>query len=170
MQHAATRALLTAHYNENSETLKKNLGRPAGSLENAEDVVQEAYARALQYLPSYKPERGKFGAWFSTILTRCLKDFTAEERSCGTKVDPDTIDDEMFSEDDELFQWVTADELKRRILNKQEAHSEVLEMYFIEQYTWTDIHRVLDISKVNIKQIIYRFKGDMRNEFGRGRS
>lgn len=161
--------LLTAHYNEHSETLKKNLGRAAGSLENAEDVVQEAYARALQYLPSYKPDRGKFGAWFSTILTRCLKDFTADERNCGTKVDPDTIDDEVFTEGDEMLKWVTAEELKRRILNKGGPHGEILEMYFIEQYTWTDIHRVLDISKVNIKQVIYRFKGGMRNELGRER-
>jgi RNA polymerase sigma factor (sigma-70 family) len=66
------------HYRINFETLVKKIRSFAGSHHAAEDVVQEAYTRAIR---SYDDERVlEFNPWFNTILANSLKDNYANRR------------------------------------------------------------------------------------------
>lgn len=154
---------IAAHYKDNFDYFCQRITRPAGSVDNAQDVVQEAYTRALTYQKSYNPELGSFDQWFGRILSRALKDFKADERACGTTVGEEMIDEEYYTKEEALEDTVQIEQVAKVIAGKKEFHREVLTMYFLQQYNTNDIMRVLDVKKRCVDKIIERF----RNEIGR---
>ena len=67
------------HYRDNYKELVVKLYRYAGSKHNAEDVIQTAYMKGLQY---YKPEViNDFDSWFNQIIKHCLNDYRNKERA-----------------------------------------------------------------------------------------
>lgn len=66
------------HYRENFDRLVSVYSRRFGH-HNAEDIVQEAYTRALTYLHTYHGP--SFDAWLSKILFRCVSDCLREQSS-----------------------------------------------------------------------------------------
>ena len=62
--------IIEEFYKENFDKLVVQLSRRAGSLENAEDIVQEAFLRALTYKDAYNPKLNQFSTWFNGILRR----------------------------------------------------------------------------------------------------
>jgi len=61
------------YYRKNFKRLVNISRGRAGSYHNAEDVVQEAFTRALKYHKSYNPAMTAFDAWFSRILDNSLR-------------------------------------------------------------------------------------------------
>jgi DNA-directed RNA polymerase specialized sigma24 family protein len=68
--------LFDAHYRSNYAGLVKKVYRTAGSLHNAEDIVQESYARALEY---YADTVEDFDKWFSTVMFNVMRDHKRAE-------------------------------------------------------------------------------------------
>lgn len=78
------REIIEQFYIDNHELYVKRLSRQAGSPSNAEDVVQEAFLRALQYADSYTEREGQnMEKWFNSILRRALVDFKRVETKQG---------------------------------------------------------------------------------------
>ena len=80
--------ILEIHYNRNRDVLTKKLAGRVGTRYNAEDVVQEAYARALKYFRAWTydgvgTELDSFNRWFTTILNNACREFQYEERGQG---------------------------------------------------------------------------------------
>jgi DNA-directed RNA polymerase specialized sigma24 family protein len=59
------------HYRANKNNMLKKVYRTAGSVQNAEDIVNESYARALEY---YSDAVEDFDKWFNTIVFNVLRD------------------------------------------------------------------------------------------------
>src|SRR3546814_3055187 len=74
--------IIEYHYRNNFKNLISRYSRQFQSHSRAEDIVQEAYTRALQYWNRYSPEQ-PFGAWFNGILLNCVKDNIREEAHQG---------------------------------------------------------------------------------------
>lgn len=85
------RETIEQFYIDNHETYIKRIYRQAGGLANAEDVVQEAFLRALQYSDSYTVrEDSDMEKWFNSILRRALVDFKRIETKQGMTSQTDT--------------------------------------------------------------------------------
>lgn len=133
-----------------------------GSPVDAEDIVQEAFARALKYIGSWNPDYKPLAAWFNTIMNNACKDFQREERVKGMGMMHDyesrLLDDEMA--DSELVEKIIKD-------MGVTSQSEVLRMYFLLGYTPREIAQVHELKPQSISNIIQRFKLDMREKYGK---
>ena|SRR5690606_24505179 len=131
--------------------------------DNSEDVVHDAYERALKYFDSFTGDAADFENWFSLILKNAFKDYCKFEKGLST-VDLDEFDfqgaecsgiyDRMFVEVDKLIE------------KKPEHHAEILRMYFKFQYTAMDISKITPNTYKNVHQVITRFKDELRKLYG----
>ncbi len=155
--------LIEDFYNKERKLLLKKLNNRAGSPENAEDILQESFARALQYQSSFDSERQELGAWFNTIMNNTLKTFKRDERSMGTYVELDEEEIEPI-----LMSTTNQDtiaRIKEAINSKEGDDRTVLHLYFIEQYKPREIMTILDTNNKRINYVVNMFKVEMADLF-----
>lgn len=153
-----------AFYRENYDELCKRVYHRSGGIHNSEDVVQEAFARALQYWDSFNPHLKELGAWFNTILNNSLRDHMKAERMMGCSVEYDEFLDEPYNpteEEQELYKVVV-----RKLEEKEQPYRDVLYLYFIRDYKPKEIARVVELTNANIRKIVERFKVECRDYLG----
>lgn len=133
-----------------------------GDYAGAEDVVQEAFTRAIKFYPSFDPKKGKLPAWFNGILFNALRDLQRE-----MKVAPKVPMRDM-SWEDVLPGLDFSNEETRIFLEKKisgvrnEKHQEVLYLFFILGYTSSEIAQIMPkMSPSNVTTIANRFKEDV---------
>jgi len=145
------------HYLKNRQRLVKKMTFRAGSPQNAEDIIQESYYRALKYYNSFNGE--DFNKWFSTILNNCLREFKNIEKGYSL--------DEFNEEDAERIHctfypsqiWV---QVFQRIHQKSPDQREVLILFFKYEYSARDISHITDFTYAKIHQIIQRFRNELK--------
>lgn len=154
---------LETYYIDERENLLRRIGFGAGTPENAEDILQEAFARALQYWKTYDASNKELGAWFSRILTNALRNFKTDEKKYGMceEFDEELYDpQEMIVKDREVIK-----KIYELIDSKQEHHQEILTLYYKHHYTVTDISRITDQKVKTVKQVVWRFKQEVLKEY-----
>lgn len=157
--------IIEQFYIDNRSLLVNRITRRAGSPENAEDVVQDAFERALKYKDSFDPNRQEIGAWFNTILNNTLVKFKRIEIVGGMALeyeeDKHAESYTMSETDSDLVKKISEE-----ISSKSGDVRDVLHLYFEKEYKPTEIKEVLNIPYRTIQSYIYRFKGEMMGEFG----
>lgn len=156
--------IITEFYIKNSRELHKRVANRAGGAYNAEDVVQEAFARAIKYWDSFDPNRHQLGAWFGTILNNALKDFKREELMYGMCI-------EFNEELDEGVRMDTTDKqmlkkIEQLIHSKRDSTRDLLDMYYLKGYKTRDIVQALDVDNRTVSIAVWRFKEEVKVRFG----
>ena len=151
------RGRIKQHYIKNFNMLVKRYDRRAGGVMNAEDVVQEGYANALQYATSYDSSRG-FEEWLGTIINNAYKKFKSLE---FPRSEPE---EEGVGEnaDDLYYQRTQVKAVVDAIESFDQPRRDILWLWYIKQYSRDDIHKVLDVPKNTIKTVVRRFKKQMK--------
>ena len=153
---------LTKFYLANQRELHKRVSNRAGGAYNAEDVVQEAFARALKYWDTYDPNNKELGAWFNTILNNTLKDFKREELMYGMCIE---FDENLYKGTElSLTNHHMINKVKD-LINAKCAHTrEILSLYYLKGYKPQDIEHILDVSNKSIREAVWRFKGEVKEK------
>lgn len=150
------------HFRKNQQVLSKRIKYRTGTIESAEDVVQEAYYRALKYQGAFI-EGANVEHWFSRILSNALKDFMKAEREYAGMED---IDDE---EGEPIENENIPDSIKREIRfaisQLPDHHREVIELYYIYGYELRQIVQIVDMKYQTINQTIQRFKNSLKEKY-----
>lgn len=152
--------ILSEFFEREYDTLVKRVSKRAGSPENAEDVVQEAFYRALKYWDSYSPDNALLGAWFNTILNNACKDKVSDDRKLGMCIE---FDEELF--DGVEMSHVGEDlakHISKLISTKEFPRREVLRLYYEKGYKPSEICQILDVENSAARQAIWRFKDEVR--------
>lgn len=153
------RCELTELYVGSRNRLINRVSRAVGGKVNAEDVVQEAFGRSLQYEHSFDPSYRSFTKWFNTILNNCVHDFRKQERLGG-----------MVLEDlsDPLERTAYHEEMVRKVLDamSDSPAKEVLSLYFIKDMDPGEIAEVTDLTPRQVSHQVYTFQRQMRAEHG----
>src|SRR5690606_11219785 len=105
-----------------------------GDIASAEDVVQEAYCRALRFWPMYDPDRGEIQPWFNRILFNALRDVQHQyNKAVSTIVDGLDPAEVMATVKDKtnLSSQIAAVE--------NEEHRHILELFFTYGYNSREI-------------------------------
>lgn len=149
--------IIHQHYLNNHQKLVKRYSFRAGGVHQAEDIVQEAYARALKY---FNPDRiDDFDKWFSIILVNSFNDTMR-----------DTIGMSYLDEDDEtslgevpcnILDNQTRKEVYDLISTKAPSQAEVLTLHIRHGYGVTDIHRQMEVTKGYVSRIIGEFHKEL---------
>lgn len=149
---------IETHFLANRQRLVKKMFFRAGNMEDAEDIVQEAYYRALKYARGYDGEH--FDQWFSTIINNCLRD--QKNMQNGHSAD-------LFEEEEAEGTACThySEHVMREVYElidtKSVVQQEVLKLHFQQEYSPIDISRMTDHSYAKCHQIILRFRNELKD-------
>ncbi len=146
-------------YVDNFDNYTRSLANRAGGIHNAEDIVQEAFTRALTYSNTYNGDLSQIQTWFDRILRRALYDFKRDELRQGMTLN--MLDPEEPVEEHPGISQATLDELEVEIGDRKESHKEILTLCFIKGYRPREIVEIIDDNIRNIYLVIDRFKKEM---------
>lgn len=155
---------LETFFNANYRQLVNKVKGRAGSVENAEDVVQDSFERATKYWDSYNPDAKPLGAWFNTIMNNALRAKMNDEKNFGMSMEFD----EEIAEGVEMSQTDAhmVEIMKEEIGKKNAFNQEVLILYFVKQYNTKSIVEILDAKLRTVEMCITRFKADIKERYG----
>lgn len=143
--------LYTETKNGHIKLMSRILG---GDMSTAEDVVQEAFCRALQYWPSYDPKRGPLKPWFNRIMFNALRDIQQEYNN-RPKEDCEGISLEDVLSSNSLPETVV--ESIESVEN--DSHQRVLYLFYVLGYNSREISQIEEkMSQTNVTTIVNRFK------------
>jgi len=141
-------SIIEEFYENNFDMLVKKTSRRAGSIQNAEDVVQNAFERALVYFHSYDPSR-PFDTWFSSILMGCLADFKKDERRAGTVT---YSGEEEMEDPSDLFNERLVEEASFLLKGKPLPEAVALNLYFFKGYK---LREASNVSGLDYRRTVY---------------
>jgi len=158
--------MIEKFYREHRDSYVYRISRKAGGLENAEDIVQEAFCRLLKYQTFFE-DKGEeaLHPYFSRVLNRALQDFRTEDTRQGMALAEYGMDEEASNE---LmgYQKRILEEIKEDITSRKQEHKNILYMFFYLGYPPRDIVKALDVNYHMAKNVINRFKHEMREKYG----
>jgi RNA polymerase sigma factor (sigma-70 family) len=134
-----------------------------GDMYSAEDIVQEAFKRALEYKDSYDEQFGTVMKWFNSILFRCAIDFKKEERLGG--MGTELTDDDVVVKDDFGNHNKTLEEIKKDIDALGGENRQICYLYFIKQYKPREIVQITGASSNSVRTAVKRFLQQLREKY-----
>jgi RNA polymerase sigma-70 factor (ECF subfamily) len=138
--------------------LLRFLHRKAGSLQDAEDLVQETFVRVYRYVHRYCPDRG-FSTWLYTIAARLASTHRRRVRPAPAYLDaegpvePSPLD-RVSQREDKASLWTLAKTLS-------ENQYEVLWLRYAEGMQTPEIARVTGKSEVHVRVLLFRARANM---------
>lgn len=159
------REAISQYYAENYEVLCKTVQGRVGGMYNAEDVVQEAFVRALTYAESFDSVRASLPTWIGTILRRAMFDFKRAELQQGMVREESDPEEPMFDFPERCE--LTIEGIRKDIEAVSDPeHRDVLRLTYVHQYTPREIEEIMDLGLANIKKVRLRFKNEMVAKYG----
>lgn len=155
---AVSEAFLADHHSKNFGKLVKRYARRFDNDHIGQDVVQEAYTKALKYRETYDPMQ-PFENWFGVICYNAFRTICAEELGHAA----DDLDELDIAGADASYEM---DRLWQQILEsiddeKPEAQ-EVLRLYFDRGYSIKEISEFNIMSHRQIRVHVYAFKAKIK--------
>ena len=155
--------LLEAHYRAYYKdslkfVLSKNLPRYI-----ADEVVQEAYTRALEFWQTYD-ETVPFDKWFTTILKNCKNKAWKQERQHGG------VEEAEYEDEPVAIKRLMLRDIERMIYAQDKDIVPTLVLFFIKQLNAEEISYLVPKSKRAIDNIVHRFRLLIRKELDRVRT
>lgn len=154
--------IIEKHYKHNKDWYVKKIFRRAGSIQNAEDIVQEAYFSVLKYSNKFIPGMD-FNAWFYRILGNCLKRYKRMEHSGHDEFGEEHLKNDCV---DPMY----FEEVHRRIdeaIQKEEREEvrEILSLYFIHGFHFREIREISRLSYRNIVFHVTKFRQEVKGDY-----
>lgn len=151
------------HYLNNYNRLVKMVLFRAGSIWDAEDVVQSAYERSMRYYKVF-PE-AEFDLWFGRLLNNVLRDHKSAERDWLRGFGQVEDEDETHGSCPHYPEAILR-EVFDLISTKSEIQIEVLSYYMKHELSAKDISEITDYPYKRTHQIIQRFKNELKELYG----
>lgn len=128
---------------------------PNNSKQIAEEVVQEAYCKAMTYFRTFNPELSAFDTWFSRILNNCVNKKRLEESGGGStkEVDAETPSLGITKDEKELLNLLLQD-----INSLVGLKRDVLTMFYFNGFKTVEIADFLNKKHSTVRQIIFQWR------------
>lgn len=154
-------SLIDKHYRENFDRLVKSYTRFISSKERAEDVIQEAYVRALSFWEAYDPER-PFDKWFNGIISSALRDNKRAENMHGMVDIKEAYDVPVKAA---AIPAVILNQVTARINSKKDQEAAILRLTLFDHYRPGEISQIIRLSPGAIRQIVHRFREEIKRDY-----
>lgn len=154
---------IDAHYRKNYNAyVKRYTWRLGHEQARAEDVVQEAYVRALKYWDKLDSERPIDG-WIIGIINTCVLANHNEENLHGMTDRPEGLPDEAVKP--VAIPAILIKQVVERINQRPPAVANILHLFLVEQYTDKDIEAMGLARAGNVRFIVHEFRKQIQKEF-----
>jgi RNA polymerase sigma factor (sigma-70 family) len=155
------RNFLQKYYEDNYDKFVKMYSRSAGH--GSEDVVQEAFTRALRTTadPTFKVEKPE--AWFGIILSNSLKDYQNTMMHQGM-----STYDEWTEAPEPMAEWEQdmIKAIKQLMMQHKPRVQDVLHLYFFREFKPREIAEVTEFTSGAVRDMILRFKAEVEAKYG----
>ncbi len=144
---------LEALYLKHRKTFIFKLYPYVHNYEVAEDLVQDAFIRALANLSQYDEKKGSIKGWFTKILFSCLWNYKRQNKKQPITYDIDSVDEEAlltYEEEPNLRQYLQS------VGNVK--HRKALISYFMLGHTYHEAAAVSSLDAENVRKIVSRFR------------
>jgi RNA polymerase sigma factor (sigma-70 family) len=123
------------------------------SYDVAEEIVQEAFTKALAAYHQYDPRKGPLKGWFTKVLFSCVWSHLREIKKRPPMYDIDLVlesDLLAYEEEPNLREYVS------KVFNTK--HRQVLLGYFVLGNTYEELASLLGITQDNARKVVQRFR------------
>ncbi len=150
------------YYLDNYKRFVKAVYARCKNKDDAEDVVQEAFCRALQYWDEPKV----LDAWFKVILENAYRDYQRDKRRCGCS-DYDEVQEDMVYID--MSDW--ADDMYKKLQSEIEKianddHRQFIYLVLVKQYKPREALQTVPLTGVVARKSLQRFKEKFLETYG----
>ena len=123
--------------------------RLMGTLEEAEDMLQEAMAEAFNKLHTFRYDSA-FGAWLKRIvINKCINEINRRKADLTFMDDMSYFDNK--TENDNENAELSVGEIKKAMRKLPEGNRIIFSLYLLEGYDHREISQILEISESNSK-------------------
>lgn len=125
------------------------------SYDMAEEIVQDAFTKALSFYHQYDPRKGPIKGWFTKVLFSCVWSHLRELKKRPPMYDIDLVlesDLLAYEEEPNLRQYIS------KVFNTK--HRQVLLGYFVVGNTYPEIASLLGLTQDNVRKIVQRFRDE----------
>ena len=144
------------YYRDTFDVWVRRKSRQVPNVEDAEDIVQEAFANALQYLHTFNPDLASLPTWFTNIVNnthrKMKRDVLASVELRESDIYTKDADD---SEHDEEVLELLKEAIGRE---KNSDHRNMLYLYLIAGLKGPQIASQLGIPVKTVEGTVYRFR------------
>ena len=151
-------------YNLYSRAMYNTCLRMLGTVENAEDVLQNAFIDVYTNLENFRFE-SSVGTWIKRIVVNNCINFMNKKRPNFTELTdniPDMYSDVNYSNDQHESKW-SVEHIKNAVQSLPEGYRVVFSLYAFEGYDHEEIADILKISESTSKSQYSRAKSKIRN-------
>lgn len=123
--------------------------RVMGSVEEAEDMLQEAFVEAFSKLHTFRYESA-FGAWLKRIVVnKCINEINRRKADLNYFEDMAHFDN--TPEDDDDLPELKVSEIRKAMESLPEGNRIIFSLYLLEGYDHREIAQILNTSESNSK-------------------
>ncbi len=127
-----------------------------GTIEEAEDMLQEAFTEAFTKLNSYRYESA-FGAWLKRIVVnKCINEINRKKADLSYMDDMSYFDNK--TNDEELPAELSVSEIRKAMEQLPQGNKIIFSLYLLEGYDHREIAGILNTSESNSKTQYMRAK------------
>jgi RNA polymerase sigma-70 factor, ECF subfamily len=152
-------------YDEHVWNVYGFFGYRVGSRQEAEDLTQLTFEKALRSFRKFDERRASFSTWVMTIARNALVDYYRSDR--GSRQEPigDPNDAEaLLGEHVEAPSMGIAPELETALGKLNDREREVIALRFGGDLTGIEISRLTGLTVANVQQILSRSLRRLRSE------
>ena len=140
--------------------------RYSGSLEEAEEIVNDGFLKVFNNLAKYDHAKA-FKGWLRTIVVNTAIDYYRKSQKYGHHTDIDDVDVPDMTED--IISKISADEILTLVQKLSPAYRTVFTLYVIDGYNHREIADMLGIkegtSKSNLQDARKKLQNMIKNAY-----
>lgn len=139
------------------------INRCVHNMELSEDIVQEAYSRALKYQTSFDENRSSIKTWFNRIMFNVLRDSKKVSKKVVEEEfdEAGVLEDPKFERSDDNLNLIQSE----IDLVRNENTKFILRLFYILGYRTDEIVKVVDVTQTQITSTCWRFKARLLNKY-----
>lgn len=162
MENNKFRKMLETHYRKNAQGWQHMMMARGLSQHDAEDVVQEAYTRMLQYADAFEGGEEKFPDWAFTILQNCAKDAYQEQVRHGMVCDGQEEVLALPVEEGRL----TLAAIKQYLKSLPAGNKKTIgRLFFLSKLGYKDIYKIVEDSPATVRKTVQRLRDELKEKF-----
>ncbi|PID70480.1 hypothetical protein CSB37_02215 [bacterium DOLZORAL124_38_8] len=144
----------------------------------AEDIVSDIFLKIVQKINSYAPNpkiKQSFAAWIFRIAQNTVIDFYRKQKEYLGLTDDEgedkfLLEDPHDTPDEGLQKQYQQQEIKKILTNLSPIHAQVLELRYMEDFSYREMADILQKSEGNIRIIHMRALREIRKKFPKPKS
>jgi RNA polymerase sigma-70 factor, ECF subfamily len=138
------------------ETIYKYVYFKVQNKEEAEDITQETYIKAISYIQKNDVKINKFVSFLKTVSSNVIKDRWRKDKKQGSVVNIDDINPKVISIEDPTQTMAQREMIQTALELLNEEQRKVIDLRILKGYSVADTAKVMDKSEGNVRVLQYR--------------